>query len=297
MTLTLAQGASGAWQQQLSRRAVERYLTFVGGTIDSSLYEAGVEAGLSEKAFNHFVQVLGFTIDFQREVRKGDGFEALYETRRDMITGETHRELDLRYISMTLSGKRVEYFHHKHSDGGSGWYDSEGNSAARPLMRTPINGARLSSGYGTRKHPILGYSKMHRGLDFAAPTGTPILAAGSGVVEFAGRNGNYGKYVRIRHNGTYKTAYAHMSRIARGITPGARVEQGQVIGAVGSTGRSTGPHLHYEILVSNRHVNPMTVRLPAGKSMPDGERSRFEETVDRIGDELGARGIVRFASN
>ena len=297
MTLALFQDTAGDWRQRLSLRAVERYLTYVGGTIDSSLYKSGIDAGMTEEVFNTFVQVFGFTVDFQREVRKGDHFEALYETKRDMITGDARSRTTLRYISMTLSGDRIEYFNHQHQDGDTGWYDGDGKSAARPLMRTPVNGARLSSSYGMRKHPILGYSKMHRGLDFAAPTGTPIMAAGSGVVEYAGRNGNYGKYIRIRHSGTYKTAYAHLSRIAKGIAPGTRVKQGQVIGKVGSTGRSTGPHLHYEILVNSRQVNPLTIRLPAGKSMPEEERAYFERTVSGVSEELGARGIIRFASN
>ena len=293
MTLTLAHDGFGGWQQRLSLRPAERYLTYADGVINSSLYEASIKAGIPEDVFNTFVQVLGFSVDFQREIRKGDRFEVLYQTSVDILTGEVRTKPELSYISMVLSGKRIEFFRHRHLDGASSWYDPEANSAARELMRTPVNGARLSSGYGNRKHPVLGYSKMHRGIDFAAPTGTPILAAGSGVVEAAGRNGAYGKYVRIRHSGTYKTAYAHMSSIA--VAPGERVAQGQVIGKVGSTGRSTGPHLHYEILVNNRHVNPLTVRLPSGKIMPDEERPRFDRTITNINDELGARGIIRFA--
>ena len=296
MTLALAQDGSGGWRHRLSLSPTERYLTFADGTINSSLYKAGIQAGMPDEVLDTFIQVLGFSVDFQREIRKGDRFEALYQTSRDMLTGKPRDKTELLYISMVLSGKRIEFFRHGHRDGDSGWYDGDGNGAARGLMRTPVNGARLSSGYGNRKHPILGYSRMHRGLDFAAPTGTPIMAAGSGVVEAAGRNGNYGKYVRIRHNGTYKTAYAHLSRISPGIVPGARVSQGQVIGKVGSTGMSTGPHLHYEILINNRQVNPLTVRLPSGKTMPEHERPRFERTIGSVNEELGARGIIRFAS-
>ena len=250
---------------------------------------------MTDDVFNTFVQVLGFSVDFQREVRKGDEFEVLFESSKDIISGKTVTGSRLHYISMTLSGDKIEFFHHDHQDGGSGWYDEGGNSAARTLMRTPVNGARLSSGYGQRKHPVLGYSKMHRGIDFAASIGTPIMAAGSGVIEYAGRNGSYGNYVRIRHNSTYKTAYAHLSKVKTGISPGTRVSQGEIIGYVGNTGRSTGPHLHYEILVNNRQVNPLTVRLPAGKSMPEEERLYFDRTVNSISDELTARGILRFA--
>ena len=294
--LTLYQVENGGWSSQISARPIETFLTFSSGTISSSLYKASKDAGMSDQVFNTFVQVLSFSVDFQREIKKGDSFEALFETKRDLISGKTKYGTDLYYLSMTLSGDLLEYFRHEHADGTFGWYDRAGNSASRTLMRTPVNGARLSSGYGKRKHPILGYSKMHRGLDFAAPTGTPIMAAGSGIVESSGWNGSYGKYIRIRHNSTYKTAYAHMSKIKRGITPGQRVNQGEIIGYIGSTGRSTGPHLHYEILVNGRKVNPLTVRLPAGKSIPEIERKPFELSVAAIEEELMSRGISRLAA-
>ncbi|NDH84961.1 MAG: hypothetical protein EBY65_08890, partial [Acidimicrobiia bacterium] len=173
-----------------------------------AMAKAGMDAGMTEAVFNTFVQVLGFSVDFQREIRKGDRFEALFETKQDMITGKTKPGATLHFLSMTLSNQQIDFFRHEHKDGTEGFYDEGGNSASRTLMRTPINGARLASGYGKRRHPVLGYSKMHRGADFAAPSGTPIMAAGSGVIEYAGWNGSYGKYVRIRHNSTYKTAYA-----------------------------------------------------------------------------------------
>ena len=295
--LTLYQTQDGGWASQISARPIERFLTYSSGIISSSLYKASKEAGMSDQVFNTFVQVLSFSVDFQREIKKGDSFEALFETKRDLISGKTKFGTDLYYISMTLSGDLLEYFRHEHADGTIGWYDRAGNSASRTLMRTPVNGARLSSGYGKRKHPILGYSKMHKGLDFAAPTGTPIMAAGSGIVESSGWNGSYGKYIRIRHNSTYKTAYAHMSKIKRGITPGQRVNQGEIIGYIGSTGRSTGPHLHYEILVNGRKVNPLTVRLPAGKSIPEIERKPFELSMAAIEEELMSRGISRLTNN
>ncbi len=295
--LSLFQTADGAWRKQVSVRPVERFLTYANGEISSSLYKASIDAGMSDNVFNTFVQVLSFSVDFQREVKKGDKFEALFEVKKDPISGKTISGTDLYYLSMTLSDDRIEYFRHEHADGTIGWYDEAGNSASRTLMRTPVNGARLSSGYGKRTHPVLGYSKMHRGLDFAAATGTPIMAAGSGMVEYSGWNGSYGKYIRIRHNSTYKTAYAHMSRIQRGVTSGARVKQGQIIGYIGSTGRSTGPHLHYEILVNNRKTNPMTVRLPAGKGIPDDERTPFERSLASISEELTSRGIIRFAGD
>lgn len=292
--LTLIETAEG-WDERISIRPMKSYLTYMNGTIETSLYGAAKEAGMSDAVFNTFVQVLSFSVDFQREVRQGDAFEALVKIRKDLITGKMRGTPELYFLSMTLSGDKVEFFRHEHLDGNIGWYDEAGNSAARTLMRTPVNGARLSSGYGKRKHPVLGYSKMHRGVDFAAPVGTPIMAAGSGIIEYSGWNGSYGKYIRIRHNSTYKTAYAHLSRIGRGMSPGARVAQGEVIGYIGNTGRSTGPHLHYEILVNNRKVNPLTVRLPAGKSITEDERPRFMVSMKSIASELLARGVMRFA--
>ena len=195
-----------------------------------------------------------------------------------------------------LSGSQLSFYRFDHDGSRVGWYDRNGNSAARTLIRTPISGARLSSSYGMRKHPISGYNRMHKGVDFAAPTGTPIIAAGSGVVTKSGWLGSYGRYIRIRHNSTYDTAYAHMSRIARGITPGRRVEQGQIIGYVGSSGRSTGPHLHYEILVNNRKVNPLTVSLPTGEKIPAELLADFRSQVELVEAEVLATGSVRFAA-
>jgi murein DD-endopeptidase MepM/ murein hydrolase activator NlpD len=189
--------------------------------------------------------------------------------------GEQVRTGQIAWASMTLSGKTLEYALYKPKSGFADYYDRRAQSVKKTLMRTPINGARLSSGFGKRRHPVLGYTKVHRGVDFAAPKGVPIMAAGDGVIESIGRNGNYGKYIRIRHNSNYKTAYAHMSRFQRGLKRGTRVRQGSTIGYVGSTGRSTGPHLHYEVLKNGRQVNPMSVRLPAGEKLQGKARKAF----------------------
>ncbi|MBO6838055.1 MAG: M23 family metallopeptidase, partial [Alphaproteobacteria bacterium] len=173
-------------------------------------------------------------------------------------------------------------------DGRIDYYDAKGQSVRRALLRTPVEGARISSGFGKRKHPILGYTKMHKGLDFAAPSGTPIYAAGDGVVEAAGWNGGYGRYIRIRHNGTYSTAYAHLSRIDSRIKPGARVDQRQIIGYVGTSGRSTGPHLHYEVHVNGRQTNPLGVKLPTGKTLAGAELARFERVRAEIEQQYAA---------
>ena len=271
-----------SWHAIKAVRPVDQAAVHAGNEIDLSLYEAARQVNIPLDAFEKFVRVMGFSVDFQRDIQRGDQFELVYEKTVDRLTGVVLSSGKLNYAGIILSGKRMGYYRFTHPDGQIGWYDRNGKSAVRTLMRTPVNGARLSSRYGMRRHPVTGFNAMHRGIDFAVPTGTPILAAGSGSVEAAGWNGNYGKYVRIRHNSTYKTAYAHMSRIAPGISRGRKITQGEVIGYVGSTGRSTGPHLHYEIMVNNRQVNPMTVQLPAGKGVPNEQMQAFSDTVKAI---------------
>jgi murein DD-endopeptidase MepM/ murein hydrolase activator NlpD len=196
---------------------------------------------------------------------------------------------------MTLSGKELAYYQYTPKSGITDYFNPQGQSVRKTLMRTPINGARLSSGFGKRKHPILGYTKMHRGTDFAAPTGTPIMAAGDGVVDFIGRNGAYGKYIRIRHNSSYKTAYAHMSGFKRGLKQGDRVKQGDTIGYVGTTGRSTGPHLHYEVLENGKQRNPMSVKLPAGEKLEGQDLKRFAASLPALQQRIAvARGEGQF---
>ena len=277
-----AEVADMNWHAIKAVRPVDQVAVHAGNKIDLSLYEAARQANIPLEAFDKFVRVMSFSVDFQRDIQRGDQFELVYENVVDQLTGDVLSSGKLNYAGIILSGKRLGYYRFTQSDGQVGWYDRNGESAVRTLMRTPVNGARLSSRYGMRRHPVTGFNAMHRGIDFAVPTGTPILAAGSGTVEAAGWNGGYGKYVRLRHNSTYKTAYAHMSRIATGITKGKKVSQGQVIGYVGSTGRSTGPHLHYEIMVNNRQVNPLTVQLPAGKGIPTEQKQAFSMQVKSI---------------
>lgn len=254
------------------------------GTIRSSLYLAGERADVPPGVLARLIRLFSWDVDFQREIRPGDGFAVAWK-KVHTAEGAFVRDGDILFGRMTLSG-RDKTFYRFAASGGPDYYDREGRGARKPLMRTPIDGARLSSGYGVRRHPILGYRKMHRGIDFAAPTGTPIFAAGDGRVAAAGRNGAYGKYVRIRHNARYQTAYAHMRTIRRGIRAGARVRQGQVIGYVGSTGRSTGPHLHYEILVNGRQVNPLKVKLPSRLRLRGAELAAFETHRARLDREL-----------
>ena len=275
---TNAESDSG-WHAIKAVRPVDKISVHAGNQIDLSLYEAVRQVNVPLEAFDQFVRVMSFYVDFQRDIQPGDQFELVYEKAVDRLNGETLSAGKLFYAGIILSGKRFGFYRFTHPDGRVGWYDRNGESAVRTLMRTPVNGARLSSTYGMRRHPVTGFNAMHKGIDFAVPTGTPILAAGSGHIEMAGWNGSYGKYVRIRHNSTYKTAYAHLSRVAPGLRRGKAIQQGEVIGYVGSTGRSTGPHLHYEILVNNRQVNPLTVQLPAGDGVPEALMDAFGEQV------------------
>ena len=262
-------------------RELEQRDDFAAAEIQSSLYEAALDAGMPIDVLVALVRIFSFDVDFQRDVQAGDSFEVMFDTYEDEL-GNRVRNGEIQYASMTLSGKTVSFYRYTPSSGITDYFDPKGQSVRKTLMRTPIDGARLSSGFGKRKHPILGYTKMHKGVDFAARTGTPIMAAGDGVVEVAGRNGGYGNYIRLRHNSTIKTAYAHMSKFAKGMGKGKRVKQGDIIGYVGTTGRSTGPHLHYEVLVDNRQENPMSVKLPAGEQLTGKELDKFKRFLPAI---------------
>ncbi len=265
--------------------------------IENSLFLAGEAAGVPSGVLADLIQVYSFDVDFQRDIRSGDGFSVLYEQYMDE-SGELVRSGNILRASMTLSGQEKILYRFKTAEGTVDYFDPEGKSVRRTLMRTPINGARLSSSYGNRKHPILGYTKLHTGTDFAAPRGTPIYAAGNGTVVHAGRKGGYGLYVRIRHNGTYQTAYAHMSGIARGVRKGKRVSQGQVIGYVGSTGRSTGNHLHYEVIRNGKFINSRRMHLPSGKALKGDDLAAFMAMAEEADAQYAALmgDTVQFAS-
>ena len=292
--LYVIQHPDSGWLALTALRPIDSYLSFFQGAVEGSIYKSAMAAGVSESAYTEYVRVMGFSVDFQREIRTGDRFELLYETERDGIDGQRIGGR-LHYAGLVLSDRSLGFFRYDEADDVVGWYDEEGNSAARTLIRTPITGARLSSSFGQRKHPVSGFNAMHKGVDFAAPLGTPIIAAGSGVIRESGWKGSFGRYIRIKHNATYDTAYAHMKSIAPQIRVGKYVKQGEVIGFVGSTGRSTGAHLHYEIMVNNRQVNPMTVSLPTGKRIDNQHLEAFKKTVTKIDKEVLSRGTVRFA--
>ena len=242
--------------------------------IKNNLYSAAVEAGIEPNVIVEFARIYGFEVDFQRDIRKGDWFEILYERFED----DNNKVIDtgkIIYASMFVNGEEINLYNFKYKNEEE-YYDIKGKSITKSLMKTPINGARLSSSYGMRKHPILGYNKMHRGTDFAARSGTPIMASGSGKVTRARWCGGGGNCVKIKHNSTYETIYAHMKSFAKGIKEGRKVRQGQIIGYVGSTGLSTGPHLHYEVIVNGKKVNSQRLKLPSGKILKGEARKDFE---------------------
>ncbi len=276
------------------RHPLEARRQYARGTISDSLYLSARRAGIPEAVLIEIIRMFSFDVDFQREIRAGDGFEALYERLVDR-GGKTVKTGRVLYAALTLRGRPIRLYRYVPKDGAADYFDPQGHSARKLLMRTPIDGARLTSRYGLRKNPVLGYTLMHRGLDFGARRGTPIMAAGDGVVEKAQRYGSYGKYVRIRHNSRYKTAYAHLSAFARGIRKGRRVKQGQVIGYVGATGRATGPNLHYEVLVNGKQINPLTLKLPTGRHLEGEVLADFQRHVAAINTEIARQSSTLLA--
>ncbi len=242
--------------------------------IENNLYSAAVEAGIEPNIIIEFARIYGFEIDFQRDLRKGDTFEIYYERFED-AKGRVRDTGKIIYASMNVNNRDISLYAYEEKN-EIGYYDVSGKSIVKSLMKTPINGARLSSAFGMRKHPILGFNRLHAGTDFAAPAGTPIMASGSGVVTRARWCGGGGNCVKIKHNSTYETVYAHMKSFAKGIREGKRVSQGQIIGYVGSTGLSTGPHLHYEVHVNKKKVNSQKLKLPSGKVLKGEARKDFE---------------------
>ncbi len=246
----------------------------VKNTIKNNLYNSAVIKGIEPNIIVEFARIFGFEVDFQRDIRKGDWFEIYYEKFED-DNNKVRDTGKIIYASMFVNGEELNLYNFNYKNDQE-YYDIKGKSITKSLMKTPINGARLSSSFGMRKHPILGYNKMHRGTDFAAPTGTPIMASGSGTITRARWCGGGGNCVKIKHNSSYETIYAHMKSFAKGIKEGRKVKQGQIIGYVGSTGMSTGPHLHYEVVVNGKKVNSQKLKLPSGKILKGKAREEFE---------------------
>ena len=287
--ITVAPAPEGGYKAHEIERPLQTQHARADGVIDWSLFQAGSDAGVPASVMAELVRAFSWDVDFQRDIRKNDGFEVMYERKLDEDGNVVHNG-QIVFAALTLSGERKPIYLHTLKNGVTDYFDEKGQSAKKALMRTPIDGARLSSSFGKRKHPILGYTKLHTGTDFAAPPGTPIYAAGDGSIDTAGWNGGYGKYVRIRHNSEYSTAYAHMKAIKSGIGKGKRVRQGQIIGYVGTTGRSTGPHLHYEIIRRGKKVNPMRVKMPSGQKLKGNEMARFEATREALKTQWASLG-------
>lgn len=246
--------------------------------IDSSLYASAARVGVPAQVIAELIRIYSWDVDFQRDIRSGDALKVMYGVK-ETEDGDFAGYGDVLFASLSVGGEAHPIYRYETKDGDIDYFDPNGRSIRKTLMKTPVDGARLSSGFGMRHHPVLGYNKMHKGVDFAAPTGTPIYAAGDGTIEYAGRKGSYGNYIRLRHNGTLKTAYAHLHKFAKSISTGTRVKQGQVIGYIGTTGRSTGPHLHYEVLLNDTQVSPNRVDLPVGESLKDQELERFKALI------------------
>ena len=259
---------------------LKKKILYKENVILQSLYKSALEEKISANIIIEFARIYGFQVDFQRDIRKKDSFQILYEVFVD-DNGKMIENGNIIFANLKLTGQNNELYFFDKKD-SEGHYDKNGKSIKKALMKTPINGARLSSPFGMRKHPIDGFNKMHRGTDFAAPMGTPIMASGDGVVKKAGWCGGGGNCVVIKHNSTYQTVYAHMSKFASGIRSGVRVKQGQTIGYVGSTGKSTGPHLHYEVIVNGKKINSQKLKLPSGKILKGDDRKVFETKKIKI---------------
>ncbi len=249
--------------------------------IKDSLYSDGIKNGVPAEILTKLIKLYSFDLDFQRDIRKNTNVSVSYEL---IIVEDREKNFfkDIVYSKIKIDKNILEFYKFKLDDGYVDYFNIKGENVKKSILKTPLDGAKLSSGFGMRKHPISGFNKMHKGVDFAAPIGTPIYAGGNGVIEFVGNNGGYGKFIRIRHNNEFKTAYAHLSKYAKGITKGVRVNQGDTIGYVGNTGLSTGPHLHYEILFQNKQINPLKLKLPSGKKLKGKELKRFIKEANII---------------
>lgn len=281
----------GSFKAVSANRPLTEKHFLIDTEITSSLYQSARNAGMAPSQVIELIRMYSFTVDFQREIREGDRLEVLY-TRLFDPDGKQAATGKILYTGLTIKGKRQTYWHYKTRDEDKTYYlDENGNSISRLLMKTPLDGARLSSRYGLRKHPILGFTRLHRGVDFAARRGTPVFAAGDGVISALGVEGNHGKRIRINHEYNYKTLYAHLNGYARGLKTGSPVTQGQVIGYVGATGLATGPHLHYEITYDGRSVNPLTIEMPILTELEEEEKVEFDrvrQNLTRLAQDLAA---------
>lgn len=281
----------GSYRTQEFQKELKTGFARAKGTINSSLFLDAEQAGIPAPIIIEMIRMFSYSIDFQREIRPGDAFEVFFDRKYDE-DGIPVKEGQIAYANLTVDGKSHRLWRFKTADGHWDYYDENGNSMKKFLMKTPVDGARISSGFGARKHPILGFTKFHAGVDFAAPKGTPIYAAGDGVVKIAGWVNGYGNFVELGHANKYETAYGHMNGFAKEIRPGVRVRQGQVIGYVGTTGRSTGPHLHYEIHIAGKKVNPLGVKMATGEKLTGKQLVAFKATRASVGNQMAETPLM-----
>ena len=285
--IVITRTADNGFQAQEVEKETYIALSAQRATLKYSLYGSAAKAGIPDQVIAKMIKVFSWSVDFQRDIRSGDEIDILYEVIKTE-DGDVIGYGDIKYARLVNGQNDMSLFRFTDKDGRMDYYDAEGHSSRKTLMKTPVDGARISSTYGMRHHPVLGYSKMHKGVDFAAPRGTPIYAAGDGVIEKAGRWGSFGNYVRIRHNSNLKTAYAHLQKFKSGIRPGVRVKQGDVIGYIGTTGRSTGPHLHYEVHLNGKQTNPNGVNVPVGEQLKLAELKKFKKEVQQYKNEFSS---------
>jgi len=285
------------FKSAVKKKKVDLKLKAAKISIENSLYGSAAKRGVPASVVAEMIRIYSYEVDFQRDIRQGDQVEILYETY-ETEDGDFARYGDILYAKLVVGGDATPIYRFEDKDGSADYFQENGKNLKRTLMQTPIDGARVSSGFGMRRHPVLGYNKMHKGIDFAAARGTPILAAGDGTIEKAGRNGGDGNYIRIRHNGELQTAYAHMKKFAKNISVGKRVKQGQVIGYVGSTGRSTGPHLHFEVLKNGKQTNPKSIKSASSQKLSGRKLKEFRSQISNAKREFAkAAGDLKFANN
>ena len=281
-SLVVNRDADGDFKVNAEAKTVHREMKAYQATIDSSLYVDAKEAGVPDNVILELIKMYSMGVDFQREIQRGDSFNVMYERYVTDDGRVVPNKGEIVYAKLALSDRVMPLYRFEGANGDVEYFDQTGQSVKKPLMKTPIDGARITSKFGFRRHPVLGYNKMHKGIDFGAPRGTPIYAAGDGVVQKAGKFSSYGNYVRIKHRAGLETAYAHLNGFKAGVKAGSRVKQGQVIGYVGTTGRSTGPHLHYEIMMNGKQVNPASVKLAGGRSLSGKELKAFKSNVSKL---------------
>jgi murein DD-endopeptidase MepM/ murein hydrolase activator NlpD len=273
--VTVTRAVDGSFAAKMVQKNLQVHYHRAGATIDSSLYLAGMQAGIPADIVVEMIRMFSYKVDFQRDLHPGDSFEVYYDYYYTP-EGQPAKTGDITYARLRLSGKDINLYRFQPDpDSPADYYDADGRSAKGMLMKTPVDGARISSGFGMRFHPVLGYTRMHKGIDFAVPVGTPVMAAGNGVIQFEGRASGYGNFLIINHSNGYATAYGHLSRFVVGLHHGSRVRQGQVVAYSGNTGLTTGPHLHYEIRIDNKQVNPLRVKMAEGRKLNGKELREF----------------------